>query len=51
MQRLSFRFIENGDPYHVDYLGAINQFKASQAAGIDHVVVVSSMGGTQPKNF
>ena len=49
--RPSFRFIENGDPYHVDYLGAINQFKASQAAGIDHVVVVSSMGGTQPQNF
>ena len=27
--RPSFRFIEKGDPYHVDYLGAMNQFKAN----------------------
>ena len=46
-----FRFIEKGDPYHVDYIGAINQFKASKAAGIDQVVVVGSMGGSQPENF
>jgi uncharacterized protein YbjT (DUF2867 family) len=46
-----FRFIEKGDPYHVDFLGAMNQFKAAKQAQIDHVVVVSSMGGTQPENF
>lgn len=46
-----FRFIEKGDPYHVDYLGALNTFKVSKLVGIDQVVVVSSMGGTQPENF
>jgi hypothetical protein len=46
-----FRFAEKGDPYHVDYLGAVSQFKAAEATGVDQVVVVSSMGGTQPENF
>lgn len=49
--RPEFRFIANGDPYHVDFLGASNQFKAAQEASLDQVVVVGSMGGTQPENF
>ena len=45
--RPDFRFIQNGDPYHVDFIGATNQFKAAKATGtIDQVVVVGSMGGT-----
>lgn len=49
--RPEFRFIPNGDPYHVDFLGASNQFKAAKASGVTQVVVVGSMGGTQPENF
>ena len=35
----------------IDWLGQKAQFDAAKAAGIDHVVVVSSMGGTQPDNM
>merc|ERR1711998_662735 len=49
--RPTFTF-PNGSPYEVDYLGALNQFNAVMASNsIEHVVVVSSMGGTQPENF
>lgn len=49
--RPEFTFIKNGDPYNVDWLGAKNQIDAAKAAGIKHVVFLSSMGGTQPENF
>jgi uncharacterized protein YbjT (DUF2867 family) len=34
----------------VDWQGQKAQFDAAKAAGVGHVVVVSSMGGTQPDN-
>jgi len=46
-----FSFRENGSPYNVDYLGAKNQFDAAKTAGLKQVVVIGSMGGTQPDNF
>lgn len=49
--RPEFRFIPNGTPYVVDYLSAVRQIDAAKNAGIKHVIVVSSMGGTQPENF
>lgn len=49
--RPEFRFIPNGDPYNVDWLGAKRQVDAAKAAGVKHIVFVSSMGGTQPENF
>lgn len=30
----------------VDYVGQVNQFQAAKAAGIEHIVLVGSMGGT-----
>lgn len=49
--RPEFRFEENGDPYHVDWLGAKNTIDAAVKAGVKQLVFVSSMGGTQPDNF
>jgi len=49
--RPTFKFAPNGDPYHVDWLGAKNQIDAAKAAGVKHFVFVGSMGGTQPGNF
>jgi uncharacterized protein YbjT (DUF2867 family) len=49
--RPEFRFLPNGDPYNVDWLGAKNQIDSAKAAGVDHFIFVSSMGGTQPENF
>eukprot|EP00892_Ulva_mutabilis_P000576 jgi/Ulvmu1/10519/UM064_0057.1 len=37
-------------PETVDWEGQRRQFDAAKAAGVSHVVVVSSMGGTQPEN-
>ena len=34
----------------VDWEGQRRQFDAAKAAGVGHVVVISSMGGTQPDN-
>lgn len=49
--RPQFYFGANGSPYNVDWLGTKDQIDAAKAAGIDHVVLLSSMGGTQPDNF
>lgn len=49
--RPEFRFREGGSPYFVDWLGAKNQFDAAKSAGINQVVVIGSMGGTQKDNF
>lgn len=49
--RPTFTFAPNGDPYNVDYLGAVNQVKAAKKAGVKKFVFLSSMGGTQPDNF
>jgi uncharacterized protein YbjT (DUF2867 family) len=49
--RPEFTFPPNGDPYFVDWLGAKNQIDAAKADKVKKIVVVSSMGGTQPDNF
>ncbi|QDZ20801.1 NAD(P)-binding protein [Chloropicon primus] len=49
--RPSFRWIENGSPEVVDYLGGKAQIDAAVAAGVKQFVYVGSMGGTQSDNF
>ena len=42
----------NGQPYEVDWLGTKQQIDLAKESGtINQVVMVSSMGGTQPDNF
>lgn len=42
----------NGQPYVVDWLGTKQQIDLAKASkSINQVVMVSSMGGTQPENF
>ncbi|KAG7337201.1 NAD-dependent epimerase/dehydratase [Nitzschia inconspicua] len=41
----------NGYPEKVDYEGQVNQIELAKQLGISHVVVVSSMGGTDQDNF
>ncbi|GMI31733.1 hypothetical protein TeGR_g5439, partial [Tetraparma gracilis] len=38
-------------PEKVDWEAQKSQFDLAKAAGVKHVVLVSSMGGTQPDNF
>lgn len=40
----------NGSPEQVDWLGQKNQIDAAKAEGVSHVVICSSMGGTNPAN-
>lgn len=40
----------NGQPEQVDWMGQKHQIDAAKAAGISHIVVCSSMGGTNPDN-
>lgn len=40
----------NGQPEEVDWLGQKNQIDAAKQAGVSHIVVCSSMGGTNPDN-
>ena len=40
-----------GHPYEVDWLGQKNQIDAAQKCGCTHVVVCSSMGGTNPDHM
>ena len=40
----------NGQPEQVDWIGQKNQIDAAKAAGATHVVICSSMGGTNPEN-
>uniref|UniRef100_A0A7S4C7P4 NAD(P)-binding domain-containing protein n=1 Tax=Eutreptiella gymnastica TaxID=73025 RepID=A0A7S4C7P4_9EUGL len=49
--RPTFSFAPGGTPEEVDWIGQKNQIDAAKAAGVSHVVIVSSMGGTQPDNF
>lgn len=41
----------DGQPYDVDWLGQRRQIDAARAAGVGHVVVCSSMGGTNPNHM
>jgi uncharacterized protein YbjT (DUF2867 family) len=40
----------NGQPEKVDWIGQKNQIDAAKQAGISHVVICSSGGGTDPEN-
>jgi len=49
--RPEFYWEPNGSPEQVDWIGQKNQIDAAKKMGVKHVVVISSMGGTQPENF
>ncbi|OUC13570.1 MAG: oxidoreductase [Alkalinema sp. CACIAM 70d] len=46
-ERPEFEFEPGGMPEAVDYQGQIYQIDAAIAAGVQHIVLVGSMGGTQ----
>ena len=48
---LTFVWKHGGYPEKVDYLGQVAQINLAKKLGMSHVVVVSSMGGTNPNNF
>lgn len=45
-QRPEFTFPDGEMPAAIDYEGQINQIEAAKAAGVQHIVLVGSMGGT-----
>ncbi|PSR17707.1 NAD(P)-dependent oxidoreductase [filamentous cyanobacterium CCP3] len=49
-QRPEFVYAEGGTPEQVDYQGQINQIEAARAAGVRHIVLVGSMGGTNEQH-
>jgi uncharacterized protein YbjT (DUF2867 family) len=49
-QRPEFVYPQGGTPEHVDYQGQRNQIDAAKAAGVKHVVLVGSMGGTNEQH-
>mmetsp|Transcript_3182 Transcript_3182/g.10519 ORF Transcript_3182/g.10519 Transcript_3182/m.10519 type:complete len:321 (+) Transcript_3182:50-1012(+) len=49
--RPTFRFPPGASPEEVDYYGLKNQIDAAKDVGAQRVVLVSSMGGTDPNNF
>ncbi|WP_017301000.1 SDR family oxidoreductase [Nodosilinea nodulosa] len=49
-QRPEFIYPEGGTPEQVDYQGQINQIEAAKAAGVQHIVLVGSMGGTNEQH-
>mmetsp|Transcript_68166 Transcript_68166/g.142437 ORF Transcript_68166/g.142437 Transcript_68166/m.142437 type:complete len:301 (+) Transcript_68166:173-1075(+) len=46
-----FWYHEGQNPERVDWVGQRNQIEAAKAAGVKHIVMVSSMGGTKPDHF
>lgn len=46
-ERPTFEFEPGGLPEEIDYQGQRNQIDAAIAAGVEHIVLVGSMGGTQ----
>ena len=49
-QRPEFSYPEGGTPEEVDYQGQVNQIDAAKAAGVKHIVLVGSMGGTNEQH-
>jgi uncharacterized protein YbjT (DUF2867 family) len=49
-QRPEFVYAAGGTPEQVDYQGQINQIEAAKTAGVEHVVLVGSMGGTNEQH-
>ncbi|KAK4478560.1 hypothetical protein RD792_014044 [Penstemon davidsonii] len=48
--RPEFYFEDGGYPEQVDWIGQKNQIDAAKAAGVKHIVLVGSMGGTNPNH-
>jgi uncharacterized protein YbjT (DUF2867 family) len=46
-QRPEFTYAPGESPEMIDYQGQINQIEAAKAAGVNQIVLVGSMGGTQ----
>eukprot|EP00208_Stichococcus_sp_RCC1054_P004346 CAMPEP_0206142822 /NCGR_PEP_ID=MMETSP1473-20131121/18338_1 /ASSEMBLY_ACC=CAM_ASM_001109 /TAXON_ID=1461547 /ORGANISM="Stichococcus sp, Strain RCC1054" /LENGTH=263 /DNA_ID=CAMNT_0053537969 /DNA_START=287 /DNA_END=1078 /DNA_ORIENTATION=+ len=46
----TFFYPEGQMPEQVDYEGQVAQIEAAKAAGVKHVVIISSMGGTDESN-
>uniref|UniRef100_A0A7N0SX77 NAD(P)-binding domain-containing protein n=1 Tax=Kalanchoe fedtschenkoi TaxID=63787 RepID=A0A7N0SX77_KALFE len=49
-ERPEFYFEEGQSPEQVDWIGQKNQIDAAKAAGVKHIVLVGSMGGTDINN-
>ena len=49
-QRPEFEFAPQGLPEEVDWIGQKNQIDAAKTAGVKHIVLVGSMGGTNPNH-
>lgn len=49
-QRPEFFYPEGSTPEQVDYQGQMNQIDAAKAAGVKHIVLVGSMGGTNEQH-
>jgi len=48
---LQFRYAEGQYPEKVDYEGQVNQIELAKRLGISHVILLSSMGGTNVYDF
>ncbi|TVQ10014.1 MAG: SDR family oxidoreductase [Leptolyngbya sp. DLM2.Bin27] len=49
-QRPEFIYPEGGTPEQIDYQGQLNQIEAAKTAGVKHIVLVGSMGGTNEQH-
>ncbi|KAG2690598.1 hypothetical protein I3843_09G190400 [Carya illinoinensis] len=49
-ERPEFYFEDGAYPEQVDWIGQKNQIDAAKAAGVKHIVLVGSMGGTNPNH-
>ncbi len=45
-ERPEFSYPENATPEIIDYQGQVNQIDLAQEAGVDHIILMGSMGGT-----
>jgi uncharacterized protein YbjT (DUF2867 family) len=50
-QRPEFEFEPGGTPEEIDYYGQKNQIDAAKKAGVKHIILVGSMGGTDENHF
>lgn len=49
-ERPEFEFAPGENPETIDWLGQKNQIDAAREAGVEHIVIVGSMGGTNPNH-
>jgi uncharacterized protein YbjT (DUF2867 family) len=50
-QRPPLGFLTGEMPEAVDYHGQVHQIEAARAAGVEHIILVGSMGGTNPDHM